>query len=114
MTDPGSGGPATTSRRQRTVVSAASTPHLSRSFKLQHDKTRDRWIIQGPERVFSPDAIAVEVLRLCDGRRTVAEVAESLSLRYTAPKEQIVADIVSMLQDLADKGVVSCTDARLH
>jgi hypothetical protein len=28
-------------------------------------------------------------------------------LRYTAPKERILADIVSMLQDLADKGAVS-------
>jgi pyrroloquinoline quinone biosynthesis protein D len=113
-TSGGPGGPSGPSRRQRFVIAAASIPQLARSFKLQHDRTRERWIIQGPERVFSPDAIAVEVLRLCDGSRTVAEVAESLSPRYTAPKEQILADIVSMLQDLADKGVVSCTDAGLH
>lgn len=115
MSDPTSGAnrPGAVAR-QRAIISAASKPHLSRSFKLQHDKARDRWIIQGPERVFSPDAVAVAVLRLCDGRRTVAEVAADLALRYTAPKEQILADIVSMLQDLADKGVVSCTDAHLH
>jgi pyrroloquinoline quinone biosynthesis protein D len=93
--------------RQRAIVSEASRPCLSRSFKLQHDKTRDRWIIQGPERVFSPDAVAVEVLKLCDGTRAVEDIAEALSLRYTAPKERILADIVSMLQDLADKGAVS-------
>jgi pyrroloquinoline quinone biosynthesis protein D len=83
-------------------------------MKLRHDPARDRWIIQGPERVFSPDAIAVEVLRLCDGARTVAGIADDLASRYDAPKEQILADIVAMLQDLADKGVVSCTDAHLH
>jgi pyrroloquinoline quinone biosynthesis protein D len=49
------------------------------------------------------------VLKLCDGTRTVAEIAENLALRYEAPKERILQDIVSMLQDLADKGVVSCT-----
>jgi pyrroloquinoline quinone biosynthesis protein D len=99
--DPAPGG-----LRQRVVITATSQPRLARSFKLQHDKTRDRWIIQGPERVFSPDAIAVEVLKLCDGSRTVADLADSLSLRYNARKEQILADVISMLQDLADKGVV--------
>jgi pyrroloquinoline quinone biosynthesis protein D len=71
-------------------------------------------VIQAPERVLSPDPIAAEVLKLCDGERTVAEVAESLAVRYNAPKEQIEADIIVMLQDLADKGVVSCTPTLLH
>jgi pyrroloquinoline quinone biosynthesis protein D len=92
--------------RQRVVIGNASKPRLARSFKLQHDRTRDRWVIQGPERVFSPDAIAVEVLKLCDGSRTVADLADGLAVRYNAPKEQILGDVVAMLQDLADKGVV--------
>ena len=107
--DPGSVG-----RRQRAIVSAASKPRLARGRRLYHDETRDRWVIQAPERVFSPDPVAVEVLKLCDGDRTVAELADALALRYDAPKERILADITSMLQDLADKGVVSCTNALLH
>jgi pyrroloquinoline quinone biosynthesis protein D len=101
-------------RRQRAVVSPASRPFLPRGIKLRHDAARDRWVIQAPERVFSPDAIAVAILKLCDGARTVAEVAEALAASYNAPKEQILADIVPMLQDLADKGVVSCTSAIPH
>lgn len=107
--EPGSGG-----RRQRAIVSAASKPSLPRYVKLRHDATRDRWLIQAPERNFYPDPIAVEVLKLCDGKRTVAEVADDLAIRYNAPKEQILTDTVSMLQDLADKGVVSCTQPLLH
>ena len=109
-----SGGPTPPGRPQRAVVSAASRPGLPRYMKLRHDEARDKWIIQGPERVFSPDAIAVEVLKLCDGSRTVAEIAESLALRYDAPKEQILTDIIAMLQELADKGVVSCASPHLH
>jgi pyrroloquinoline quinone biosynthesis protein D len=101
-------------RRQRLIVSAASKPCLPRHIKLRHDATRDRWTILAPERVFSPDPIAVEVLKLCDGNRTVEDLADVLALRYDAPKERILADIVPMLQDLADKGVVGCTDALLH
>ena len=44
---------------------------LPRHIKLRHDAARDRWIILAPERVFEPDAIAVAVLELCDGVRTV-------------------------------------------
>ena len=99
---------------QRLLISAASVPRLRRYIRLRHDEARGRWIIQAPERVFSPDPIAVEVLKLCDGGRTVADLADSLSLRYDAPKERILADVISMLQDLADKGVVSCTAAHLH
>jgi pyrroloquinoline quinone biosynthesis protein D len=110
---PGSAGQGAIGR-QRAIVSAASRPVLARGRRLHHDAARDRWVIQAPERVLSPDPIAVEVLKLCDGRRTVAEVAESLATRYTAPRDQIETDIIAMLQDLADKGVVSCTPTLLR
>ena len=32
-----------------------------------------------PERVFEPDEIAVEVFKLCDGKRTVDDIAEVLA-----------------------------------
>ena len=46
------------------------------------------------------------VLQLCDGKRTVEDIAGELSRAYDAPKDQILADVASMLQELADKGVV--------
>lgn len=91
---------------KRTIITAASTPALPRHIKLRHDATRDRWTILAPERVFSPDPIAVAVLQLCDGARSVGDIAAELAQAYNAPKEQILADIGAMLQDLADKGVV--------
>ena len=99
---------------KRVFIAAESKPSLPRYIKLRHDATRDRWIVQAPERNFYPDPIAVEVLKLCDGSRTVAEVADDLSKRYNARQEQIQADIVPLLQDLADKGVVSCMPTLLH
>ena len=92
---------------KRTVISAASQPALPRHIKLRHDAARDRWTILAPERVFTPDAIAVAVLRLCDGARSVEAIAAELAETYNAPKERILADITALLQELADKGVVS-------
>ena len=56
--------------------------------------------------MLTPDAIAIEVLKLCDGARTVAEAAELLAAEYDAPVEAIAKDIIAMLQDLADKGYI--------
>jgi pyrroloquinoline quinone biosynthesis protein D len=73
---------------------------------LRHDAERGRWILLAPERVFTPDETGVAVLRLCDGKRTVTEVAQVLAGEYDAPVDQILADVIAMLQDLANQGVV--------
>jgi pyrroloquinoline quinone biosynthesis protein D len=91
----------------RTVIGAASAPALPRHIKMRHDAARDRWLILAPERVFTPDPIAVAVLQLCDGSRSVATIAGELAQAYNAPSERILADIIPMLQELADKGVVT-------
>ena len=93
--------------RERTIIEPSSAPRLPRHIKLRHDAARDRWMILAPERVHSPDAIAVAVLELCDGVRTVGAIAGELAQTYNAPREAILADISAMLQGLADKGVVT-------
>jgi pyrroloquinoline quinone biosynthesis protein D len=74
---------------------------------MRHDPTRDRWMILAPERVFSPDAVGVAVLKLCDGARSVDAIAEALAQSYDASKERILQDVIGLFQQLADKGVVS-------
>lgn len=93
-------------QRTRTIITLASTPGLPRHIKLRHDAGRGRWLVLAPERVFEPDDIAVEILKQCDGVRSVAAIAETLAKDYNAPLADITADTISMLQDLADKGVV--------
>src|SRR6266480_4651739 len=60
-------------------VSEASRPVLPRHAKLKFDETRQVWVILAPERVLAPDEIAVEVLKLCDGVRSVADLIEELA-----------------------------------
>jgi pyrroloquinoline quinone biosynthesis protein D len=92
---------------ERIVLVPSSVPALPRHVKLRHDTARNCWLVLAPERVFTPDPIALEVLQLCDGARNVDAIAEALAARYAAPKARILTDIISMLQDLADKGVMS-------
>jgi pyrroloquinoline quinone biosynthesis protein D len=90
--------------RARPTLSAETRPVLARHAKLRFDKTRERWVILVPERVLVPDETAVAILKLCDGERSLAEVAASLAETYAADPEVILADCVALLQDLADKG----------
>jgi pyrroloquinoline quinone biosynthesis protein D len=85
-------------------VSEASRPVLPRHAKLKFDETRQVWVI------LAPDEIAVEVLQLCDGVRSVAVMIDLLAEKYTAERSAIATDVVAMLQDLADKGFL--TEAR--
>lgn len=93
-------------QRSRTIIDAASKPGLPAHIKLRHDAGRGRWHVLAPERVFEPDPIAVEILKRCDGVRTVQALAEEMAAEYNAPLSDITADIISMLQELSDKGVV--------
>jgi pyrroloquinoline quinone biosynthesis protein D len=97
------------SSRNISVVEA-SRPKLPRHTKLKFDETRQVWVILAPERVLAPDEIAVEVLQLCDGVRSVAEMVDQLAAKYAAAREAIATDVIAMLQDLADKGFL--TEAR--
>lgn len=91
---------------QRVMITPESKPALPRHIKLRHDAGRGRWVILAPERVFNPDDTAVSVLKLCDGVRDVRAITAELAVEYNAPADQILGDIVEMLQDLSDKGVV--------
>lgn len=90
----------------RLIVAGETVLTLPRHIKLRHDPGRGRWIILAPERVFNPDDTAVEVLKLLDGQRSVNAIAEALSQEYQAPLDVVTNDIVAMLQDLTDKGVL--------
>lgn len=93
--------------RSRLMIDLTTKPKLPHHIRLRHDPGRGRWHVLAPERVFEPDEIAVEILKRCDGDQTVAAIAEEMANDYNAPLEEITSDIVDMLQDLADKGVVT-------
>ena len=88
-------------------ISEASVPRLPRGVKLRFDKQRDKWVVLAPERVFVPNPIALEVLKRCDGEATVAAIVDDLAQTFSAPREVIAKDVNAMLQDLADKGVMT-------
>lgn len=90
--------------RRRMTVSETSVPTLPRGVRLRYDDSRGRWVLLVPERVLAPDDIAIEILKLCDGVRSVGTIADELAAKYTAPRQEILLDVIAMLQDLAETG----------
>lgn len=87
----------------RTIVSAESVPTLPPHVRLHHDKVRDTWVLLAPERLLTPDEIALAILRFCDGKTKVSDIARKLADEYNASVDEIQSDVQTMLQDLVDK-----------
>ena len=92
---------------ERLIITGDSVPSLPRHIRLKHDEHRGAWVILAPERVLMPDEIAVEILRRCDGEASVGGIAAALAREFAAPEDEIRADVIGILQDLADKGFLA-------
>ncbi len=89
------------------VVSATSRPRLARHARLRHDAARGRDVLLSPETVAVLNATSADILRLCDGRRTVAEIVAALRERY----DGVAADDVELfLRRMAARACVEVTD----
>ncbi|MDQ8727172.1 pyrroloquinoline quinone biosynthesis peptide chaperone PqqD [Bradyrhizobium sp. LHD-71] len=87
-------------------IEGSSKPRLADSATLRWDKVRDKWVLQSPERLFFPDDVAVSVISLCDGQRTLQSITDELAREFDAPATAIYDDTVELLKGLAAEGVI--------
>ena len=81
-------------------------PKFPKHVKFKYNEPRKEWVLLAPEKLVKPDQIAVEILKLVDGIKTVKKIANELSQKFNAPEEVIIEDTKVMLQQLADKGFI--------
>jgi pyrroloquinoline quinone biosynthesis protein D len=92
---------------ERVIVSLESVPRLASHMRLRHDRVRDSWTVQAPERSFILDPIAHAIVLRCDGASNVGQVIDLLCGQYPdAPRDIIQGDVLKLIQDFADKGVM--------
>lgn len=89
-----------------TVLSEDSVPAFPRSVRFRFDDTRSAWVLLAPERVIMPDEIATEVLKLIDASTSVCGIVDKLAQAFAAPREQILPDVLSLLNNLAGRGLI--------
>ena len=81
-------------------------PKFPKHVKFKYNKPRDEWVILAPERLVKLDMVAVEILKLVDGEKSVKNISIQLSQKFNAPEDVILKDVTDMLQDLSDKGFI--------
>ncbi len=81
-------------------------PRLAPGVRLHFDTARNAWVLLGPERVIETEGPASEILRRCDGMRTVPEIIDQLATLYTADRAEIEGDVIEMLAELVAKRMV--------
>jgi pyrroloquinoline quinone biosynthesis protein D len=79
-------------------------PALALGVRLHWDRVRERNVLLFPEGALTLNQTAVDVLELCDGRRSVKDIAAVLSARYSGADVQ--DDVQDLLRAIADRGLV--------
>lgn len=83
-------------------------PALWRLARLDFDPVRQRRVLLYPEGAMILNDSGAAIVELCDGRRTVAEIAAELSARYGGA--DLLADVAEYLDALDARELVR--DAR--
>ena len=81
-----------------------NVPALPNGFRLHWDRVRERHVLLFPEGALGLNPTAVSVLELCDGKRTIEDIADELSARYNGA--DIHKDVENLLLALANRGMV--------
>ncbi len=79
----------------------AGRPKLLAKALLRYDKVRRRHVLLLPERAVMLSDTAAEILKLCDGGRTVAELVQALQRKY--PGAELQGDVVEFLGEAVKK-----------
>jgi pyrroloquinoline quinone biosynthesis protein D len=89
--------PTTTGTTARPGVSASDRPRLARHVRLSFSQARQRHVLQRPETVVVLNRSGADILELCDGRRTVAEIVAELGARYESVPDREVRRFLTRL-----------------
>jgi pyrroloquinoline quinone biosynthesis protein D len=78
-------------------LSTSDRPRLARHVRLTFSPIRQRHTLQLPETVVVLNGSGGDILELCDGQRTVAEIAAELGARYQAVPDAEVRQFLTRL-----------------
>lgn len=93
--------------KANTMVSEDIKPRFAAHVRFKFDRRRQQWVVLAPERLLLPDENSVEILQRCTGEATLAHIIDQLSLEFDAARGEIAEDVLALVRDLADKGILA-------
>ncbi|SDG78114.1 pyrroloquinoline quinone biosynthesis protein D [Lentzea fradiae] len=76
-----------------------AVPRLRRGVKCTYDQVRSAHVVLFPEGVLVLNETAASVVSLCDGVRSVGDIAAALSAEYDGVEPDDVAALVARLAE---------------
>lgn len=85
-------------------IEGGRCPELNPIFLFRWEETQDAYVLLYPEGVVKLNPTAGEILKRCDGRRTVAAVIDELQQVFAESPERVASGVHKFLEVSYAKG----------
>lgn len=89
------------------MIDRDARPRLALKARLKSDGPSGRYLLLYPERGMELNSTGAQIVRLCNGERTVAEIIEMLVARHAAPRQRIEREVVAFLGALHARALLA-------
>ena len=86
------------------MIDSHACPAVAPMYRLQFEPAQDGWVLLYPEGMVRLNTPAAEILRRCDGRRSVTEIVGDLERAFE--REGLSNDVLTFLAQARDRGWV--------
>jgi len=82
-------------------------PRLSPKARLRWDNVEKRHMLVFPEAALLLNETAAEILKLCDGERTIEQIVDTLAHQFVGADRTMIADeVTDLLTRLRTRGLL--------
>ena len=85
------------------TITTATIPSLWKLARIEFDQVRQQRVLLYPEGVVLLNDTGAAILELCDGKRSIAEIAGVLGERYQC---DVTPDVLEYLSQLVERELV--------
>ena len=86
------------------MIDSDARPSLAAMFRLQFEPAQDHWVLLYPEGMVRLNEAASEILKRCDGSRSVQQVVDELQEAFGEASLQ--ADVCDFMSEAYARGWV--------
>ena len=88
------------------VLELNKRPRLAKRVRLQIDAVSGNPVLLHQEAVMVLNQTGYEILRLCDGTRTLREILQDLENQYPAAKSILSREVLQYFQAISQRGLI--------
>ena len=92
-------------------MASDARPRLAQKARLRLDRKTNRYMLLYPERGMQLNSTAADIVQLCTGEHTVADIIERLVQKYAPqPREVIEREVQAFLAALGERALLQLDD----